>query len=130
MIDPDEDPVEEILARSREPDDRFGRWLEHLRSGDPAFAEASGSYPSDMSEWQSAVYLLTGCDQVWVVVGRAVLADRSIAPAIHELENPRRAWAASEDAVMAWAAHFWDVDRHAAKFPYVFESFLFQRCGE
>jgi hypothetical protein len=51
MIDPDEDPVEQILARS------FGRWLEHLRSGDPAFAEASGSYPSDMSEWQSAVYL-------------------------------------------------------------------------
>jgi hypothetical protein len=28
---------------------------------------------------------------------------------------------------MQWAAHFWDVDRHSAKFPYVFESFLFQR---
>lgn len=59
MIDPDDDPIGEILARSRERAERFGRSLDQLRSGDPAFAEASGSYPSDMSEWQSAVYLLT-----------------------------------------------------------------------
>jgi hypothetical protein len=50
--------------------------------------------------------LLTGCDQVWVAVGRAMLDGRSIAPVICD---------------------FWDVDRHSAKFPYVFESFLFQR---
>jgi hypothetical protein len=26
---------------------------------------------------------------------------------------------------MRWAAHLWDVDRWTAKFPYVFEQFLF-----
>jgi hypothetical protein len=32
--------------------------------------------------------LLTGCDQVWVAVGRAVLDGRSIAPVICGFENP------------------------------------------
>ena len=28
---------------------------------------------------------------------------------------------------MRWAAHFWDVDRWSAKFPYVFEEYYFRR---
>jgi hypothetical protein len=65
MADPDDDPVDEILARSRDRAERYAIWLTHLRSGDPAFGEASALYPPDMSEWQSAVYLLTGNDGVW-----------------------------------------------------------------
>ena len=42
-------------------------------------------------------------------------------PVIEDVESPRRPWASSEDAVMRWAAHFWDVDRRPANFPYVFE---------
>jgi hypothetical protein len=41
--------------------------------------------------------------------------------------RPRRAWRASEDAVMQRAAHFWDVNRHPAKFPYSFQEFYFYR---
>src|SRR5437899_12681268 len=111
MADPDDDPLEEIFARARDRVDRFQLWLERLRSGDPAFAEASALYPPDMSEWQSAVYLLTGCEEVWGELGADVVAARSIAPVLRELEQPRRPWASSENAVMQWACHFWDGDR-------------------
>jgi hypothetical protein len=124
---PAEDAIEDTVARSRDRAEQFSVWLEHLRVGDPIFAEASILYPSDMSEWQSAVYLLTGCQSAWVALGAAVLAERSLAPVIHELERPRRAWSSSERAVMTWAAHFWDIDRHPAKFPYSFEQFYFYR---
>jgi hypothetical protein len=125
MTDPDDDPVEEILARSRDRAERFGAWPEQLRVGDPTFAEASALYPWDMSEWQAAVYRLTGCEQVWGTVGAAVLAERSIAPVLREIKNPGRAWSSSEKPGMTWAAHFWDVD--PARFPAVFESFYFRR---
>jgi hypothetical protein len=124
---PDDDPIEDVLARARHRSKRCTAWLDQLRAGDPPFAEASALYPEDMSEWQSAVYLLTGNDLVWGALGRDVIGQRSIGPAIDDLEEPRRAWSSSEDAVMAWAAHFWDVDRKPAKFPYVFEQFLFYR---
>lgn len=124
---PAEPPLEEVFARLRDRAERFRAWLDQLRAGDPAFAEASILYPSDMSEWQSAVYLLTGCREAWAALGAPVLAERSIAPVIHELERPRRAWSSSEHAVMEWAAHFWDVDRHAARFPYSLERFYFYR---
>jgi hypothetical protein len=127
MVDPDDDPIEDVLARSRDRSERFKVWLEHLRSGDPAFSEASALYPDDMDEWQAAVYLLSGCGEVCAALGADVLADRSMAPVVHELEKPGRAWSSSEGAVMQWAAHFWDVDRHPATFPYVFEQFYFQR---
>ena len=55
MADPEDDPLEDALARARDRAERYGVWLEHLRGGDPAFAEASALYPPDMSEWQSAV---------------------------------------------------------------------------
>jgi hypothetical protein len=93
----------------------------------PRSPEASLHYPADMGEWQAAVYLLTGCDQVWLALAQHVLGDVSIAPVINELEDRRRAWSSSEDAVMRWAAHFWDVDRWPAKFPYVFEMYYFRR---
>jgi hypothetical protein len=123
----DEGPVEDLLARSRDRAQQFNVWLDQLRAYDPAFAEASLLYPADMGEWQAAVYLLTGCDHVWLALAQDVLSDVSILPVITELEDRRRAWSSREDAVMRWAAHFWDVDRWPAKFPYVFETYYFQR---
>ncbi len=55
MTDPDDDPIKEILARSRDRNARFEAWLDHLRAGDPVFAQASVLYPWDMSEWQGVV---------------------------------------------------------------------------
>lgn len=123
----DDELIEDLLSRSRDRELQFHAWLEDLRAGDPAFAEASLLYPNDMGEWQAAILLLTGCDQVWLAIAQNVLSDVSIAPVINELEEPRRAWSSSEDAVMRWAAHFWDVDRWPARFPYVFEEFYFRR---
>lgn len=125
--DEPDDGLDEILARSRDRTVRYDAWLAHLRAAEPTFTEASAVYPADMSEWQSAVYLLTGCEDVWAALGNAVIADQSIAPVIAELATPRRAWSASGRTVMEWAAHFWDVDRWPAKFPYVFEQFYFHR---
>jgi hypothetical protein len=109
------------------PDTGLVDFINQLRAQDPAFAEASVLYPDDMGEWQAAVYLLTGCDPVWRVLGAAAMAEHSMAPIISEIENPRRAWSASEDEVMAWAAHFWELRRYPAKFPSTFQSFLFER---
>ena len=125
--DGEEEPLEQTLAYARDRAERFQAWLEQLRAGDPVFAEASGLHPWDMSEWQGAVYLLTGCDLVWSALAASVIAERSIGPAIYELAEPRRAWSASETAVMAWAAHFWDVGQRATPFPWMFEEFYFQR---
>lgn len=127
MSHTDQDPLKETFARGLDRSQRFKRRLEHLRSGDPSFAQASALYPDDMGEWQAAVYLLTGCEVVWAATRTAVLADRSIASLIDELQDPHRAWASSEETVMQWAAHFWDVERWPAKFPYVFEELYFQR---
>jgi hypothetical protein len=123
----DNEPLEDLLASSPDRARQFNVWLEQLRAGNPAFAEASLLYPADMREWQAAVYLLTGCDEVWLALAQHVLSDVSIAPAINDLEHGRRAWSSSEDAVMRWAAHFWDVDRWPAQFRYVFETYYFRR---
>jgi hypothetical protein len=127
MSVPDDDPIEDVLARSRDRATRFSQYLAHLRAGDPRFADASALYPEDMSEWQSAVYLMTGCDLFWAALGAAVREERSIGPVVHELRNCRRAWSSSERMVMSWSSHFWDVDQWPAKFPYVFEQFYFHR---
>ncbi len=50
---------------------RFASALALLRNSDPSFAEASVLYPDDMGEWQAAVYLLTGCEEVSSAVGGA-----------------------------------------------------------
>jgi hypothetical protein len=60
-------------------------------------------------------------------MGDDVLANTSIAPVIDELAQPHRAWSSSEDGVMQSAAHFWDVGRWPARFPYVFAEFYFRR---
>ena len=109
------------------PDTGLGDFIERLRAQDPAFAEASVLYPDDMGEWQAAVYLLTGCDRVWRVLGAVATAERSMAPIISEVANPRRAWSASEDEVMSWAAHFWELRRYPANFPSTFHGPLFDR---
>ena len=95
MADPDDDPLEDALARARDRAERYRVWLERLRGGDRAFAEASALYPSDVSEWQSAVYLVTGNVGVWDELGGRVMPERSIGPVTQELESPRRPWASS-----------------------------------
>ena len=89
MVDSDGDALEDALARSR-PGRGYGVWLEHLRGGHSAFGGASALYPPDMSEWQSAVYLLTGNDGVWGELGGRVMHERSIGPVIAEPESQRR----------------------------------------
>ena len=123
----DDKTIEETMARMRDRADQFAVWIEHLRSDDPAFAEASTLCRDDTGEWPAAVYFLTSCDQVWTALAGGVFAQRAIAPATSELEKPRRAWSSGEDAVMQWASHFWDVDRRPAKFHYAFEEFYFRR---
>lgn len=120
-------PVAETLTCARDRSERFSLWIDQLRSGDPAFAEASTLYHDDMGEWQAAVYLLTGCEVVWADTNADVLAKRSIAPVVDEHQRPRRSWSSSEDAVMQWAAHFWDVHRWPVTFPHAFEEFYFRR---
>jgi hypothetical protein len=69
---PNDDPIEDILpARARVARASTPSWS-NLRAGDPTFAEASALSPEDISEWQAAVYLLTGCDEVWRAVAAAV----------------------------------------------------------
>ena len=127
MFHADRDALEATLTRARDHAARFARWLEHLRAADPEFAEASALHPNDEGEWQAAVYLLIGCNEVWNLLARDVLAHASIAPVIEELAKPRRAWCSSEYAVMEWSVHFWNLDRWPAKFPYVFEHHDFER---
>lgn len=105
----------------------FADFIDRLRAQDPDFAEASVLYEDDMGEWQSAVYLLSGCEPIWRALGTVLMAERSMAPVLDEVKNPQRAWSASEDEVMAWAAHFWDLHRHPANFPSTFQGSLFDR---
>jgi hypothetical protein len=72
--------------------------------------------------------------EVWQSVNRFRLrvnsiAERSLGPVIRELANPRRAWSSSEEAIMAWAAHLWDVERNPALFPRGLRRVLLQRWG-
>jgi len=127
MLHIDNNPVAETLRGARDRSERLGLWIDQLRSGDATFAEASALYPDDMGELQAAVYLLAGCEVVWAATKADVLAKRSIGPVIDELQGPRRAWASSEDEVMRWAAHFWDINRWPVTFPYAFEEFYFRR---
>jgi hypothetical protein len=124
----DDEPLKDLLARSRDRAQQFNVWLDQLRAGNPALTEASLLYPADMGEWQAAVYLLTGRVEVWTALRAAVLADCSIEAVVNELEQPRRPWSSSEHTVMAWAAHFWNVDGpHPVGFPVQSEHFYFQR---
>ena len=124
---PDDDPLQDTFAEAREERVRYDAFLAALRESDPVFAEASGLLPDDMSEWQAAVYLLAGNHEVWAALGDAVLQDRSLRPAISELDDPRRPWSSSEHQLLVWSAHLWDADRHEARFPYEFDRYNFRR---
>lgn len=123
----DDHPLEDPFARERAHAHQFSLWRDQLRSSDPKFAEASTLYPGDTAEWQAATYLLTGCHETWRTLAHDVLSDLSIAPVITELEHPSRGWSHSEHTILQWAAHFWDVDRWPAKFPYMFDEPNFHR---
>jgi hypothetical protein len=123
----DNDPLTDSFAEAREERGRYDAFLAALRESDPVFAEASPLMPNDMSEWQAAVYLLAGSDEIWPAVGGAVLHHRSLGPVIWELDDPRRPWSSSEGQVLVWSAHLWDADRHQARFPYEFDRYNFRR---
>ncbi len=126
-VEDDDDPVEDVLARAADRAARYRRRPPHLRTRDLAFAEASVLYPQDMGEWQSAVYLLSGHQLIWGQLGARIMSDRTLAAVIAELEHPTRPWSSSAATVLRWAAHFSDVERWPAKFPYVFEQAYFAR---
>ena len=48
-------------------------------------------------------------------------------PVVRELETPGRAWSSSEDAIMQWSAHLWDVNCHPTRFRYAFAESYVQR---
>ncbi len=124
---PHEQTLQQLLAASRLQHTRYALWLKQLRDDDPDFAHASVRYPNDANEWQAATYLLSGCPPVWSAFGDLVLAEVSIAPIIFELDEPSRPWSTSEQAVLEWAAHFWDVGHSDVRFPHVFDSHNFRR---
>lgn len=106
---------------------RFATWLAQLRSEDGTFAAASLLCPDDAGEWQAAVYLLTGTHDVWRTLGRDIVEQVSIAPAILETEQPSRPWSSGEREVIRWAAHFWDVGLRHPGYPCPFDNDRFQR---
>ncbi len=106
---------------------RYEDFLRVLRSHHPPFAKASALQPDDKAEWQSAVYLLTGCPTVWDRLGPTISELCSIEPVVYEAAFPERSWTDAECMVMQWAAHFWDQGSHPASFPVIFESALFRR---
>jgi hypothetical protein len=115
------------VAQSRADAQEFSRWLEQLRSHDRRFAQASVLYPDDHAEWQSAVYLITGNDEIWSSLGPHVLADVSIAPVVLELERPHRGWSSGEWMLMDWTAHLWNIGDRQVVYPYNFDRRHFSR---
>ena len=79
-----------------------------------------------MAEWQAAVYLLAGSDEIWAALGGTVLQNRSFGPVISELDDPRRPWSSREHQMLIWSAHLWDADRHEAR-SYEFALYNFRR---
>lgn len=106
---------------------RFTSWLSQLRSEDRAFADASPLCRDDAGEWQAAVYLLTGTNEIWSTLERDIVGQISIAPVILEIEHPSRPWSSGEREVIRWATHFWDVGLRYPGYPYIFDSDRFQR---
>ena len=124
---PDESALEESLARERERRGRYAAHLQRLRDSDPVFAGASAVHPVDHTQWQSAVYLLTGCRPVWRALGGPILATRSIAPVNAALARGRPGPAGIERALLMWATHLWDPARPPAGYPEHFSEFYFRR---
>jgi hypothetical protein len=119
--------LEESLARRRERKQAFLVFLGHLRDVEPPFAEVSVLHPVERGDWQAAVYLLSGCCPVWRVFRAPVIRARSIAPVAVALARGNPGGCGTERAVMSWAAHFWDLRRHHARYPFEFSDFYFRR---
>jgi hypothetical protein len=117
----DDQSVEMILNGLRNRDRQFQFWLYELRNSDPTFGQASILRPDDDGEWQAAVYLLTGSPRVWSVLGPEVLAERSLAPVVRELEDRARYFSSSELALLTSAAHLWNIYESEVQFPYAFD---------
>jgi hypothetical protein len=123
----DDNALEESLTRGRERLERHEEFIARLCADDPVFAEASVLHGPDNAPWQAAVYLLTGCRPVWGALGSRVLIDRSIAPDVQALARANGRGVGSERAVMEWAAHFWEVERHHTRYPCEFGEYYFRR---
>lgn len=78
---PDDDPIEDVLARARDRSKRYTVWLDQLHAGDPSLPRSSALYPDDVSA-------MTWCG---LPSAERVVGQRSIAPARYELEAPRGA---------------------------------------
>ena len=81
----------------------------------------------DWGEWQAAVYLLTGCHEVWLGARPRDPREPLDRARGHELDHGHRGWSSSELLLLRWAAHFWDVGRSEVSFPYFFDEFNFRR---
>lgn len=127
MASEQRDSLSAAIERASGDATAFGSFLARLRDGDASFAEASVLRPEDMGEWQAATFLLTGCHVVWSKLGTVVMESRSVGPVIEELEAPTYGWSGGEREVLVWAAHFWDLERYPAHFPYRFDQFNFRR---
>lgn len=115
------------LAQARANAQEFSRWLNQLRSHDRRFAQASALHPDDHTEWQSAVYLITGNHEIWTSLGPHILADVSIAPIVLELECPHRGWSSAQWTLMDWTAHLWNISDRQVVYRYHFDHHHFTR---
>lgn len=106
---------------------QFALLLAQLRSVEPSFARASILHADEVWEWQSAIYLLTGCATVWEELGSAIVANCTIRPVREEIEDPRRPWTPNQRVAMEWALHFWMPEKCTASFPVTFRRYLFTR---
>jgi hypothetical protein len=121
------DPLSAAIDRANADASAFASFLARLRDTDPRFAEVSALHKDEMGEWQAAVYLLSGSWVVWGKLGGAVMQSRSIGPVVEELEESTYGWSGGEREVLVWAAHFWDLERYPAHFPYRFDRCNFRR---
>ena len=95
-------------------------WLDQLRAGDPAFAEASLLYPADMgrvaSRRKPAHRLRPGLGSRSAPRSSQSRVDRTRQST--SLTTGAVAWSSSEDCCcIRWAAHFWDVGLAEVKLP-------------
>lgn len=115
------------LAQARADAQEFSRWLDQLRSHGRRFAQASVLYPDDHTEWQSAVYLITGNHEIWTSLGptrprrRLDRTDRARARAPTPRLVLRRVNAHGLEA------HLWNISDRQVVYPYHFDRHHFSR---
>lgn len=120
-------PAHDDSGQARGESRVFSRWLDQLLAEDRRFAQASALFPHDHTEWQSAVYLVTGNHEIWTSLGHNILTDVSLAPVVLELERPHRGWSSAEWTLMDWAAHLWNIGERQVGYPYNLDYHHFSR---